>query len=99
MRAIFVSVLDGSVGDEPGIAAAADARGCPLPPADVRLILVANANCLTIEWRISVMREMEHELMAVVQEPGAVDWLVVANRQVVVQPRPAARQRLLNGDR
>ena len=73
-------------------------RRCP-PPSDVRLILVANANRLTIEWRVSVAGEMEHELVAVVEEPSAVDRLVVADRQVVVEPGPAARQRLFDRDR
>ena len=33
-----------------------------------------------------VRREMKDELVAIVDEPRAVDWLVVAHRQVAVQP-------------
>src|SRR5215204_4493162 len=82
MGPIFVAALDGFVRDEPGVAPAAHPR-CSRPPTpDVRLILVPNANCLTIEWRISVRREMEHELMAIVQKPPAVDRLVVADGEI-----------------
>jgi hypothetical protein len=42
---------------------------------------------------------MKDELVAVVQEPPAVDRLVMADRQVAFEPRPRAGERLLDRDR
>src|SRR6185503_19621773 len=65
VRPILLAALDGVVRNEPRVAAAANAAGGRLPAADVRLILVADANRLTVEWRISARREVEDELVAV----------------------------------
>ena len=52
------------------------------PAGDVRLVLIGHAEREPIEPGLAVRREVEHELVAVVQEPVAVDRLVVADGQV-----------------
>ena len=73
-------------------------RGRP-PAADVRLVLILHAHRLPIERRVARWAEVEDELVAVVEKPAAVDRLVVANCQVVLETSPGAGQRLLDGDR
>ena len=75
------------------------------PPAavchrrDVRLILILHAHGVAIERRVPARREVEHELVAVVEEPAAVDGLVVPDREVVDEPGPRPGQPLLDRDR
>src|SRR5688572_4890031 len=80
---ILLTALNGLVGDEPGVAAAADAgRGRP-PAADVGLVLVLHADRLPLERRGARRTEVEDELVAVVQKSPAVDRFVMADRQIV----------------
>ena len=62
------------------------------PAADVRLILIRDAERQAVERRRPGRREMKHELVAVVEEAIAVDRLVVADRQVAVEPGRRAGQ-------
>ena len=55
------------------------------PPGDVRLVLVGHAEREPIEARAAWRREVEHELVAVVEVAFAVDRLVVANGQVALE--------------
>ena len=99
MRALFVAALDGVVRDEPGVAAAAEVvRGCA-PARDVRLVLIFHADRPATERRVALRREMEHELVAIVEEPLAVDRLVMADGQVLLETGSRAGQRLFNRDR
>jgi hypothetical protein len=85
MRPILLTILYGLVRDEPCIPAAPDTRRSGAPAADVRLVLIPDTDRLPIERGVTARAEMEHELMAVVQEPFAVDRLVVSDRQVLLQ--------------
>ena len=69
------------------------------PARDVRLVLVLHADRPPVERRLAVGREMEDELVAVVEEALAVDRLVVADGQIVLEPGARAGERLLDGDR
>src|SRR5207245_7866957 len=99
MRSIAVAPLDRFVGDEPRIAAAANAVRGGAPPSDVRLILIRHAERESIEARVAERREMKDELVAVVQEAVAVDWLVMPDRQIARQSRGSARRRAVDRDR
>ena len=99
MRPVLLAALDRLVGDEPGVAAAADARRGGPPAADVRLVLIAHADGLPIERRVARRGEVEDELVAVVDEAPAVDRLVVTDGQVVVEVGAGAGERLLDRDR
>ena len=99
MRPILFAALNRVVGNEPRVAAAAQVLGGRAPAGDVRLVLISHADRLAAERRVAVGREMEHELVTVVQEALAVDWLVVADREIVLEPGARARERLLDGDR
>src|SRR5262249_19368711 len=99
VRAIAIAALDRLVGDEPRIAAAADALRGPVPSPDVRLILIRHAEREAIERRRAFGREVEDELVAVVQEPIAVDRLVVPDGEVAREPRRRARGGAVDRDR
>src|ERR1051325_2786149 len=86
MRPILVPALDGVVGNEPRVAAAAKIVGRGAPAADVRLVLIPHTDRLAAERRLALRCEMEHELVAVVQEPFAVDRLVVADGEILFEP-------------
>ncbi len=68
--AILVPVLDGVVGDEPGVAAAAAVLAAGLPAGDVRRVLVRHPNRAPIERRVPLAREMKDELVAVFTNRG-----------------------------
>src|SRR4051812_2297059 len=99
MRPVAVTPLNGFVGDEPGVAAAANAVGCRAPAGDVRLVLIGHAQRQAIELRRPERREMKDELLAVVQEAIAVDRLVVADREVAGEARSRASRFAVDGDR
>ena len=93
VRAVLVAALDGVVGNEPGVAAAAPVGAARAPPGDVRRVLVLDADAAAIERRPPRGREVEDELVAVVQEARAVDRLVVADGQVALQAGARGRPR------
>ena len=99
MRPVLFAALNRLVWNEPGVAAAAQILGRRAPARDVRLVLIFHPDRLAAERRVTVGREMEHELVAVVQKAFAVDWLVVADREILLEPGSRARERLLDGDR
>src|SRR5688572_3977979 len=99
VRPLFVAALDGVVGQEPGVAAASQPRAGPPPAGDVGLILVFHADGGPFERRGAPGAEVKYKLVAVVEEPAAVDWLVVTDGQVIVQSAARSRQRLFNRDR
>ena len=74
-----------------------------LPPLCQRAmfdcVLVAHADRPAVERRPPVVRELEHELVAVVDEAGAVDRLVVADREVAVERGAGAGRVPIDGDR
>ena len=96
---ILFAALDRVVGDEPGVAAAPHAARGGLPPRHIGLILILHAHRVAIERRVPARREMEYELMAVVEEPAAVDGLVMPDREVVGKPGTSPRKPLLDRDR
>src|SRR6185436_14625425 len=96
MRPFFVAALDGVVRNEPRVAAAPEIVRGRAPPRDVRLVLVSHANRLAAERRIAARREMEDELVAVVEEALAVDWLVMADGEVALEPGARPGERLLD---
>ena len=67
--------------------------------ADVRLILVGDAERQPIERRVARRREMKDELVAVVQEAVAVDRLVVADGEVARQAGGGAGRLAVDRDR
>src|SRR5262249_27215816 len=87
MGPIAIAPLNRFVRDEPRVATAPNAVRRAVPARDVRRILVRDAKRQTIELRGAARREVEHELVAVVEEPIAVDWLVVADGEVAVEAR------------
>src|SRR5512132_1155473 len=99
MRSLLVAVLNGVVGDEPGVAAASEVVSGRAPSRNVRFVLIGNADRLPVQWRTAAWREVEDELMAVVQEACAVDWLVVTDGEIIPEPRACACQRFLDRDR
>ena len=99
VRAVLVAVLDRFVGDEPGVAAAAAGVGAAGPARHVRRVLVLDADRAAVERRAPARREVEDELLAVVDEPLAVDRLVVADVQVAGQTGARAGRVLVDRDR
>src|SRR5436190_24337641 len=99
MRTVAVPALDRLVRNEPRVAAAANAVSRRAPPSDVRLILIRHTEREAIERRRAVRREVEDELLTVVQEAIAVDRLVVADREIPGQAGGRARGCLLDRNR
>jgi hypothetical protein len=99
MRPVLLAALDRFVGNEPGVAAAPDARGSRSPASDVGLILIADADRLAIDGRLSGRREVEHELVAIVNEATAVDRFVMTDRKVIFEVGARTGERFLDGDR
>ena len=97
--AFAIATLYGVVGDEPGVAAAPHAARGARPSSDVRLVLVLHADREPVEPGDPTGREVEHELVAVVQEPVAVDGLVVPDRQIVGEAGPRASEVAIDRDR
>ena len=85
MRAVAVAALDGLVGHEPGIAAAAQPVAGRCPALDVGGVLVGHSNGAPVEPRAPAGREMKDVLVAVVDEALAVDGLVVAYSDIAVE--------------
>src|SRR5207247_6325866 len=94
-----IASLNRRVRDEPGVPAAPDTAGGCAPPADVRGVLIGDAESEPIEPRVSVWCEMEHELVTVVQESITVDRLVVPYGEVPIEAGAAAGKGPLDGDR
>src|SRR5205085_6620199 len=82
MRTVLVPILDGLVRQEPRVAAATAATARGAPSGHVGGVLVRHAERETVEGRVAGRREMEHEFVAVVHEPWAVDWVVGAHGRV-----------------
>src|SRR5688572_4700018 len=99
VRPILLAALDGLVGDEPGVAAAAYAGSRGLPAPDVRLVLILHADRLALQGRRAARSEVEDEFVAVVEESTAVDRLVMPDGQVVLQAGAGSGERLFDGDR
>src|SRR4029079_18299653 len=99
MGTVLVAVLDGFVGQEPDIATApASTAGRP-PPRDIRPILIRDPERQPVHRHTPRSRELEDELVAVVYEPRAVDWLVVAEREVAVDAGGRASHVPVDGHR
>src|SRR5688572_1621425 len=73
VRPLVGAALDGVVGQEPGVAAAPQPRAGALPPGDVGLVLVFHADGGPFERRGAPGAEVKHKLVAIVEEPAAVD--------------------------
>src|SRR5262249_61882697 len=82
--------LNRLVRNDPRVPAAAHAAGRPPPAADVRLVLVGDPKGQPLQPGFAERSEVEDELVTVVQEPVAVDRLVVPDRQVAGQSRRAS---------
>ncbi len=89
MRPVLVPALDGFVREKPDVASASLAAARAPPPLHIRLILVRNAERQPVQRHVPAGGEVKDELVAVVDEPRAIDGLVVAERQVPVDPRRA----------
>ena len=89
VRAVLVAALDRLVGDEPGVAAAAAVAAAGRQRATFDCVLVLDADRASVERRPAARREVEDELVAVVDEAVAVDRLVVADARSRVSPAPA----------
>ena len=98
MWPVPVAPLDRFIRDEPGVAAAAHARRARAPPADIGLILVGHAEREPIEACGSTRREVKDELVAVVDEPIAVDRLVMADRQIAREAGGRAGRLVIDRD-
>ena len=96
---VSIAMLDGLVRDEPRVAAAPHALGRAAPAPDVRRVLIGHAERQPIHPRRALRREMEDELVAVVQEAVAVDRLVVPHGQVALEIRRGARRGAVDRDR
>ena len=99
VRPLAIAALDGLVGDEPGVAAAARASRRRRPAPDVGTVLIRHADRAAVQRRRGRRREVEHELVAVVEEPRAVDGLVVADGQVAFEAGAGAGQVAIDRDR
>src|ERR1043166_3768305 len=84
MRAIAIAPLNGLVRNEPRVAAATDAVGGRAPARDVRGVLIGDTERETVELGCARRREVEHELVAVVQKPIAVDRLLGAYPKIQI---------------
>ena len=73
MGAVLVAALDGLVGDEPRVAPAPETVHPASPTADIRRILIPRADGGPIKRRRAIRCEVKDELVAVVEEPVAVD--------------------------
>src|SRR5439155_26142883 len=98
MRPVAVAALNRLVRNEPGVTRAAGAVGPAGRARDVRRGLVRDAEREPVEARRAAARQVEHELVAIVQEAVAVDRLVVADREVARQPGGEAGRLAFNGD-
>src|SRR6185369_8517001 len=93
MRAVAVAALDRLVRNEPRVAAATPVflgLAGRAPALDVRLVLIGHAHGTPVEARPAARREVKDELVAVVDEPLAVDRLVVPDGEVFFEPRAHA---------
>ena len=74
MRALLVAGVDGFVGDEPVVAAAAEVGAAGVAPAgDVRLVDVGHAGRAAVELDTAGFRQVKHILVAVVDVTLRVD--------------------------
>src|SRR5688500_13477684 len=85
VRPLLVAALNGVVGQKPGIAAAAQPRSGALPARDVGCVLILHAYRRPVERRGAFRAEVKDKLVAIVEEPAAVDRLVVADGEVILQ--------------
>src|SRR5690349_4661256 len=99
VRPVLFATLNRVVRDEPGVAAAPNARRRGAPASDVRLVLVLHADRLPIERGLTPLGEVKHELMTVVEKAPAVDGFVMTDGEVFVEPSTSAGKRLLDRDR
>ena len=99
MRSILVPVLNRLVGNEPGVPAASAVLAAALPSCDVRRVLVGDADRAPVERRVALGREMKDELVAVVDEPFAVDGLVMTNRDIAIEIHRGTRGFTLDRNR
>ena len=80
MRPLTRAALDRLIWHEPGIATTpAVATLCVSPPSNVALVSVRDANRETVRRRVSMLREMKNELVAVRDEPLRVDRFEVTD--------------------
>ena len=98
MWAVAVPALNRLAWNEPRVAAAAASAACVRPSLDVRRVLIGHADGLTVQTVLAGRREVKDLLVAVVHEPLAVNWLVVADRHVFGKPL-AARGFAIDRDR
>src|SRR5437588_9704619 len=99
MRPVGIAPLDRFVRDEPGVAPAPHPSCSRAPAADVRLVLIWDPECESIQPGQSLRCEVKDELVAVVDEPIAVDWFVMADRQIAGEPRGGTRRIPIDRDR
>src|SRR4051794_39794920 len=99
MRPIAVPSLNCLVGDKPRIPATPQPARRGTPASDVRFVLIRNAERQPVELRRAGRGEVEYELLTVVEEPLAVDRLVMPDRQVARQGGGGARQMAIDGNR
>jgi hypothetical protein len=89
VRALIRGVLNSLVGNEPCVAAATQVRAGVArggPSRDVGLVLIGHSDGFSVQRHVSGQGEVEDVLMAVVYESAAVDRLVVADRNIALQP-------------
>ena len=99
MRPVAIAALDGFVGNEPGVAAAAPPAPRGRPALDVRRILIRHPHGLAVQPGPPRGREVKDELVAVVHEPVAVDRLVVPHGHVTTETRARAGGVVIDRDR
>src|SRR2546425_3453141 len=98
MWTLCAPIPDGAVGDEPGVATTPAVPFRRGPARHVGLVLILHSDGQAVERDPSRLGEMEHELVAVIQEPGALDRLEMAHGDVPVHPGIIADILLLYGD-
>ena len=90
MRPFLVAALDRLVGNEPGVSPAPEPASGRAPARDVRRVLIPHADGPPVKPGPAARGEMKDELLAVVEKAVAVDRLVVADGEILVQPGPDA---------
>src|SRR5688572_29948993 len=98
MWPVAIAALNGLVRNEPRVAPAADAVRARAPARDIRLVLIRHAERQPVQRGTGGWREVEDELVAIVEIAIAVNRLVVTDREIASEPGGGAGRRLIDRD-
>ena len=99
MGPFTLSILYGCIWNKPGVPSASDAITPGLPPRNIRSVLVGYADGLSVEWSSALRCQVKDELVAIIDKPVAINWLIVANAEVSIERCPSAAGGAVDCDR